>query len=148
MVLLDGTWKKGEEMARPKLKVTPQMLAAVTQIAVTQCPDEEIAAFLGISYSTFKRRKAEDPELSEAVELGRDNGKQTLRQVQWNSAVEDKNITMMIWLGKQYLGQSDKTDLLGRDGKPFEFTIAINSQNGDQERDEETIQDPGQPLVH
>lgn len=124
------------------------MLLAVQQIAVTQCPDEEIAAFLGISYSTFKRRKVENPELSEAVELGRDNGKQTLRQVQWDAATTDKNITMMIWLGKQYLGQSDKTDLLGRDGKPFEFTIAINSQNGDQERDEETVKNPGQSYLH
>ena len=135
-------------MARPKLKVTPQMLAAVSQIAVTQCPDEEIAAFLGISYSTFKRRKVENPELSEAVELGRDSGKQTLRQVQWNAATVENNITMMIWLGKQYLGQSDKTDFLGRDGKPFEFTIAINSQNGDLERDEETVKDNGQPSIH
>ncbi len=135
-------------MARPKLEVTPQMLAAVTQIAVSQCPDEEIAAYLGISYSTFKRRKREEPELSEAVELGRDNGKQMLRQVQWDQAIHHKNITMMIWLGKQYLGQSDKTDFLGRDGKPFEFTIAINSQNGDQEKDEDQIKDPGQPFVH
>ncbi len=135
-------------MARPKLEVTPQMLKAVSEIAVRQCPDEEIAAYLGISYSTFKRRKAENPELAEAIEGGRDMGKQMLRDVQWNSAVEGKNVTMMIWLGKQYLGQSDKTDLLGRDGKPFEFTIAINAGNGDQERDEETIQDPGQPIVH
>ncbi len=124
------------------------MLAAVQQIAVTQCPDEEIAAFLGISYSTYKRRKAESPELAEAVELGRDCGKQTLRQVQWNAATVENNITMMIWLGKQYLGQSDKTDFLGRDGKPFEFTIAINSQNGDLERDEETVKDNGQPSIH
>jgi len=134
-------------MARPKLEVTPQMLKAVTQIAVSQCPDEEIAAFLGISYSTFKRRKSEDPALAEAVDLGRDNGKQMLRQVQWDSAMGGDR-TMLIWLGKQYLGQSDKTDFLGRDGKPFEFTIAINSQNGDQEKDEDQIKDPGQPSVH
>lgn len=123
------------------------MLMAVTNIAVSQCPDEEIAAFLGISYSTFKRRKRENPELSEAVELGRDSGKQMLRNVQWESAMSGDR-TMMIWLGKQYLGQSDKTDFLGRDGKPFEFTIDINAGNGDQERDEENVKDPGQPLVH
>lgn len=134
-------------MARPKLEVTPQMLMAVTHIAERQCPDEEIAAYLGISYSTFKRRKREDPELSEAVELGRDTGKQKLRNVQWESAMGGDR-TMMIWLGKQYLGQSDKTDFLGRDGKPFEFTIAINSQNGDQEKDEDQIKDPGQSYLH
>jgi len=134
-------------MGRNKLEVTPQMLAAVTAIAVKQCPDEEIAAYLGISYSTFKRRKADSPELAEAIDLGRDNGKQMLRDVQWDQAIEHKNVTMMIWLGKQYLGQSDKTDLLGRDGKPFEFTIAINAGNGDQEY-EETVKNPGEPVVH
>lgn len=138
-------------MARPKLEVTDQMLKAVSAIAVKQCPDEEIAAYLGISYSTFKRRKAEDPKLSEAIETGRDCGKQMLRDVQWDKAM-DGNIIMMIFLGKQYLGQSDKTDLLGRDGKPFEFTIAINAGNGerlngDQDAEDE-ITDPGQPSVH
>ena len=40
---------------------------------------------------------------------------------------------MLIWLGKQYLGQSDKQDLLSG-GKPFHFTIAIN---GEHEQDAE-----------
>ena len=139
-------------MARLKLKVTPQMLMAVTEIAKKQCPDEEIAAYLGISYSTFKRRKVENPELADAIEIGRDSGKQTLRETQWDMAVEGKNVIMAIFLGKQYLGQSDKTDLMGRDGKPFEFTIAINAGNGDRmngEPDaEDEIENPGQPSVH
>lgn len=27
--------------------------------------------------------------------------------------------TMLVWLGKQYLGQADKQELTGRDGKDF-----------------------------
>jgi len=138
-------------MARPRLEVTPQMLMAVREIAKKQCPDEEIAAYLGISYSTFKRRKVENPELADAIEVGRDSGKQTLREKQWDMAIGG-NIIMAIFLGKQYLGQSDKTDLMGRDGKPFEFTIAINAGNGDRmngEPDgEDEIEEPGQPIVH
>ncbi len=128
-----------------KIEMTPEMLGKVEGISTMQCPDEEIAAFLGISYSTLKRRKLDTPGLSEAIERGRDTGRQMLRAAQWSKAIGDKdngsNVTMMIWLGKQYLGQSDKTDLL-RDGKPFEFTIAINGEH------EETEQDPGQGLVH
>jgi len=99
-----------------------------------QCPDEEIAAFLGISYSTFKRRKAEMPELSEAIETGRDQGRQILRAAQWSKAIGGEDVRMQIFLGKQYLGQSDKTDL-SRDGKPFEFTIAINGEDDDLGRE-------------
>jgi hypothetical protein len=39
-----------------------------------------------------------------------EGGKASLRRVQWHKAIEDKNVVMMIWLGKQILGQSDKRD--------------------------------------
>ena len=29
------------------------------------------------------------------------------------------NVTMLIWLGKNLLGQSDKTELTGKDGSPL-----------------------------
>lgn len=137
---------------RPRIEITDQMLGKIQGISTMQCPDEEVAAFLGMSYATFKRRKAEDPRLAQAIETGRDQGRQMLRAAQWTKAIGDGdtvgNITMLIWLGKQYLGQSDKADLYSG-GKPFEFTIAINGEK-DQEKDqdEESTQVPGSDLVH
>lgn len=129
---------------RPRIELSDEMIGKVIGISTMQCPDEEVAAFLGMSYSTFKRRKIEDPRLTQAIETGRDQGRQLLRAAQWSKAV-DGNVTMMIWLGKQYLGQSDKADLYSG-GKPFEFTIAINGEG--EHADEETAQEPGSSLVH
>ena len=36
-------------------------------------------------------------------------GKMSLRREQWRSA-EKGNVTMQIWLGKQWLGQTDKVE--------------------------------------
>ncbi len=119
--------KEKDKGGRPRIEMTEEMYGKITGISTMQCPDEEVAAFLGMSYSTFKRRKAEDPRLVEAIESGRDHGRQALRAAQWSKAI-DGNVTMMIWLGKQYLGQSDKTDLTSGD-RPFDFTIAINGEN-------------------
>jgi len=136
-------------MARPKIELTEEQMGIIQGASIYQCPDEEIAALLQISYSTFKRRKREDPKLSEAIEAGRDAGKRLLRSIQWDKAIGG-NVVMLIWLGKQYLGQSDKTDFLGKDGKPFEFTIAINgdpnSKNGGPDN-EEDFENPGSPLI-
>ena len=52
---------------------------------------------------------------------------------------------MLIWLGKQYLGQSDKADLYSG-GKPFEFTIAINGEK-ELEDEQEGAALPGSSLI-
>ena len=133
---------------RPKIEITKLMLGQIMGISTMQCPDEEIAAYLKMSYSTFKRRKAEMPELVQAIETGRDQGRQMLRAAQWSKAIGDKDhaphVSMLIWLGKQYLGQSDKADLYSG-GKPFEFTININGEG--EQADEESATQPGSSLI-
>lgn len=47
---------------------------------------------------------------SHIIEKGRENGKMSLRRAQFKKAVEDGNVAMQIWLGKQYLDQRDKTE--------------------------------------
>ena len=44
------------------------------------------------------------------ITKGKDKGKMRLRQMQWKAA-EGGNVSMLIWLGKQVLGQSDKQEL-------------------------------------
>jgi hypothetical protein len=45
----------------------------------------------------------------------KDNFRMTLRQTQKVVAVKDKNVTMLIWLGKQELGQKEKLDTTSND---------------------------------
>lgn len=63
----------------------------------------EIAAFFNVNEGTIRKG------YSEIVAKGREVGKSKLRDLQLNSAMKG-NVTMQIWLGKQYLGQSDKSE--------------------------------------
>ncbi len=67
------------------------------------CPNVEIAAAVGCSVDTLTDR------YSELLDKGRSKGKASLRRIQWEAATKG-NVVMMIWLGKQLLGQSDKMD--------------------------------------
>lgn len=82
-------------------------LAAIERLASIQCTDEEIAAVLGVSTDTIGRRKLDDPEFAKALFDGRSKGRATLRRLQWQRANAGSD-TMMIWLGKQTLGQRDR----------------------------------------
>ena len=76
----------------------------VQKLASIQCTDAEIAAVCGCSETTVKRR------CREALDVGRAHANVSLRRVQWKAARKG-NIVMMIWLGKQYLGQTDKQEI-------------------------------------
>lgn len=71
-----------------------------------QCTDAEIAAFFSVSRKTIERRKSDD-DFREVMEQGKLKGLVSLRQAQFKAALGG-NTTMMVWLGKQLLGQRDK----------------------------------------
>jgi hypothetical protein len=74
------------------------------------CTQEEIATVLGIGARTFYDHLEVDAELREAIAEGREKGRVTLRRLQWEQA-QAGNATMLIWLGKQLLGQRDKHEV-------------------------------------
>lgn len=84
-------------MARPRKKIDPEQVRALAGIG---CTHEEIAAVLKCSADTLTRRFADD------LKEGKEHAKASLRRMQWEAAKKG-NVTMMIWLGKQMLGQRD-----------------------------------------
>ena len=74
------------------------------------CTSDEIATLLGIGRATFYNHLKEDTDLKDALDEGRDQGRTTLRRLQWQQA-QNGNVTMQIWLGKQLLGQRDKHEV-------------------------------------
>lgn len=72
----------------------------VIKLAKLWCTYEEMADFLGINSETLKYN------FGEAIKVGRAETKQALRRAQLKLALEGDR-TMLIWLGKQILGQSD-----------------------------------------
>jgi len=114
-------------MARPKIEIDQKQ---VFKLAVLQCTEIEIAYFIGVSVDTLQRRKW----FGGLYKKGLEEGRSSLRRLQWKVANGDylakritrvtkagddvteetfaaPNPTMLIWLGKQYLGQADKTEI-------------------------------------
>jgi hypothetical protein len=79
------------------------------------CTRNEIANFFEISLDALQVRCAEDHGITftEYVEVASAKGKTKLRQLQWKAA-EEGNISMLMFLGKQLLGQTDRHDLAVR----------------------------------
>ena len=85
-----------------------------------QCTAEEICDILGMSEDTLGRRIAERGidgvrNFADLYKKHQGEGKASLRRAQWKAA-QDGNPTMLVWLGKQMLGQKDKQELSGPDG--------------------------------
>ena len=78
--------------------------AKLEQLASFGCTNTEIASFFGCSPDLLEKN------YSEFLTKGRDKGKIRLRQLQFKAA-EKGNVTMLIWLGKQVLGQTDKQEV-------------------------------------
>ena len=109
-------------------------LNEVRALAQRFCTLEEIARTVGYSRSGLRARARKDPELQEAIDSGQSSAKVSLRRKQMEIAMNDKHskqTTMLIFLGKNYLGQSDKLehkvrssekDINDGDFKPEELT--------------------------
>lgn len=88
----------------------------VEKLASLGCPDFEVAYAIGCAPETFARIKKRDQKLRECLERGANAIKVSIRRAQLRLAVpkdpnEPGNPTMLIWLGKQYLHQSDYNTL-------------------------------------
>ena len=76
----------------------------VEQLASFGCSDTEMEAFFDIPRTTLIRN------YGQYITKGRESGKIRLRQYQW-AAAKKGNVVMLIWLGKQMLGQTDKQEI-------------------------------------
>jgi hypothetical protein len=81
-------------------------LAELEKLAAMQCTDEEIAAWFNVSTRTIERHR-KSPVFAETICRGKARGRISLRRAQLK-ILEQGNATMGIWLGKQYLGRSDR----------------------------------------
>jgi len=83
----------------------------VDKMCAMQCTGEEIAGVLGCDYDTLSNAIWREKELSftEYFKQKASVGKMSLRRTQYSTAM-DGNPTMLVWLGKNWLGQTDKRD--------------------------------------
>lgn len=102
-----------------KLDADEKTLKLVRGLGRVQATTKDCAAFLDVSEPTFLKFKADHSEVAEAFQAGKEAGNVSLRMAQFRLAVDKLNPTMLIWLGKQLLGQRDHRDIGGPNGGPI-----------------------------
>ena len=109
-------------MGRPKLEFD---LAVVELCGRLACTYQETASTFGCSESTVERRMAdEESEFCRSYKKGLAEATMSLRRKQIELAM-DGNVTMLVWLGKQLLGQSDKASHRLKREPDFEPSITV-----------------------
>lgn len=97
-----------------KFETTDKEREQVHTLAGIGCTIPEISAVTGHSESSIKRYFG-----TELIK-GRANGHSSLRRMQWQAA-QKGNVVMMIWLGKNMLGQADKFAITEDQSTGFNF---------------------------
>lgn len=94
------------------------------------CNMEEVANVEGCSSDWLRMICERDNgmTLKQFMMKHRDTGKLSLRRAQYRSAVEKGNVQMQIWLGKNWLGQTDKIEQTGSEQKTITLNYKV-SQN-------------------
>ena len=100
----------------PKKKIELTEEQKIEKLASYGLTNKEIAEALGYSENTLQRN------FDIFLIKGRANLKMKLKRKQFAVAMQG-NVVMLIWLGKQYLGQSEKTQETG------EYKIIVERVN-------------------
>lgn len=92
---------------RPRVEID---WAEVAGMCLIQCTQDEICAVMGVSEDTLSRRCQEEHDCTFADYMAqkRKMGHMSLRRRQWKAA-EEGDKTMMVWLGKNWLNQTDRS---------------------------------------
>lgn len=98
----------GRPKGSTKLQHSEELLRQIRGLGQIQCTRREAAAVLGVNEDTFSDFLRLHTDCFEAFEYGREEGCVSLRRTQLKMA--ETSASMAIWCGKQYLGQSDKSD--------------------------------------
>lgn len=104
-----GDWTEGPRAGRPPIELD---MDEINDHLICGCPGTEIAEVMGVHHDTVLRRVEEfsGMKFSAYAALMRRKGDQALRKVQFDKATganKDGDNTMLVWLGKQRLDQTD-----------------------------------------
>jgi len=97
--------KAKRKVGRPRIPITAKDRGQVTMLARIGCTPPEIAAVIGKGGMDWIRERFADE-----IAAGHEHLKMNIRRMQFQRA-STGNTGMLIWMGKQYLGQTDKVDL-------------------------------------
>ena len=89
---------------RPPFDFSPKVLQQIQDLASYMCTKEEVANIIGCHRTTLYRNE----QALEAYDKGVNVAKRNIRKTQFDIATKLNSSIMAMWLGKVYLGQTDK----------------------------------------
>lgn len=108
---------------RPRFELSDEDFDRLVAMIRIQCTQDEICGVFGVTAETLNASLQERGEgsFSTLYKKHQDEGKASLRRAQWKAA-QDGNPTMLVWLGKNMLGQTDRQAIehSGPDGGPIQ----------------------------
>jgi hypothetical protein len=94
--------------ARDRMNNKPETLTRLAYLGETQCTSDEIARAFGVTPAAFDTWMDTSDRCRGALEHGRSRGRAALRSAQLRLA--QTNASMAIFLGRLYLGQSERRE--------------------------------------
>lgn len=103
-----GPNRNGLKIKRHKRTIDLDQIHALACIG---CTYEEMSQVIGCSKDYIIKQIESNPAFAIAIERGHGEMKSSLRRAQLDEAINNRSSTLLIWLGKQYLGQTDKQQI-------------------------------------
>ena len=97
---LHGQSTVSKRQGRPRLVIDEDQIFKLAQWGMT---DREMASILEISLCTLNNFRP-------LIQKARSDLSKSIKRTQLELAINDKDKTMLIWVGKQYCGQSEKVE--------------------------------------
>jgi len=110
------------KVGRPESKIDLDLLDRLSSI---HCTVEEMCPLLGICRDTFYEKLKTNQEFSDTYNKARAEGKESLRRYQFKAARKG-NAALLIWLGKQHLGQTEKIITAETDYKTIQLNYSLD----------------------
>lgn len=86
----------------------------------------DLAVFFGVDEDTITRWKERHPYFADAIKRGVVRRKMSLSMAMYKSGITQGNVTMQIFLAKNWLGMTDRADLAigsGKEMKPLRIVF-------------------------
>lgn len=113
-----------KKAGRPKTQWTDEQFRQFEALCQIQCTKGEICSVMGTSDKTLDRiiNERYSESFSDVYKKYSANGKASLRRWQFDSARKG-NATMQIWLGRQYLGQTEHHEIEQKGGNAININV-------------------------
>lgn len=121
---------------RPKITWSDRDYEIFERLCSIQATLEELESVLSLDHKTiyrlcedhYKDEEGKPMTFSQVYKKYSSTGKISLRRMQFKSA-ENGNVTMQIWLGRQYLGQTEKQQI--EETNDHQITINVSGATKD-----------------